>query len=105
MSLDENKYLTLEQEFEKYKFYHKYGIIEAALMVFADEGIYDSYLLRDKYDDITVTGDDKACEIVHRLADKHFDHADDKELDELYNYCYEMYAPLLNETDNFSEEV
>ena len=103
--IEDNKYLTLEQEFEKYKFFHKYGIVQATLLLFAEEGIYDSYLLRGKYDDIEVTGDDKATEIVHRLADKYFNFNDTKELDELYNYCYDMYAPYLGEADNFSSEV
>ena len=97
--------MTLEREFKRYEFLHKYDVIQSALILFADEGIYDHYLFKNKYDDIEGTADEKARTICHKLADLHFDNNDDVELNEMYNYCWDRLSKILPENTNFKIEL
>ena len=92
----------LEQEFAELAFCHKIMVSWEAMKTFADEGIFDHYLIKDKYD---LTGDPlvDSENICHELFNKYRETNDSKELDELYNYCWDKLCPLLEENENFME--
>ena len=79
---------TLEEEFKDRKFFHKYCVVQTALIVYADEGIYQSPLFKGKYDHITGSNEEKARTITHKFADQYFDYDDTTELDSYYDYCW-----------------
>lgn len=92
----------MEQEFTELAFCHKIMVSWEALKEFADEGIFEHYLIKDKYD---LTGDVEVDSehICKTLYDKYRNEKDDRELTELYNYCWDKLCPLLEEDENFME--
>ena len=92
----------MEQEFAELAFCHKIAVSWEALKEFADEGIFDCYLIKNKYD---LTGDpivdsEHICKVLY---DKYRANKEDKELTELYNYCWDKLCPILEENANFME--
>lgn len=92
----------MEQEFAELAFCHKIKVSWEAMKEFADEGIFDCYLIKNKYD---LTGDaevdsENICKI---LFDRYRLTKDTKDLDELYNYCWDKLCPILEENANFME--
>ena len=89
----------LEKEFEKFKFYHKYIAVKATLL--SQKDIFDSYLIKDRY---TLKGSvkKKTETLCNLLMDMH-DRGDDKDLDELYNYCWNVMVEKFDEHINFTE--
>ena len=76
--------LSLEKELSEKIHNHKYIIIVSSLIMFEDEGIYESSLLKEKYSDAEMEerGEDRA----YKVADEIYD---DKPLyDEVYEMCW-----------------
>lgn len=98
--------MTLEEEFKDREFLHKYCVVQTALIVYADEGIYEAPLFKGKYDDIEGNAEEKARTIVHILADKYFDYEDTTELDQYYEYCWSRLegTDYINDLTNISGE-
>jgi hypothetical protein len=76
----------LEKELHKRITTHKYNIIAASLIMFEEEGIYETDLLKGKYGDdkISERGKDRAFKVADELEEK----ADQKTYDEIYEMCW-----------------
>ena len=92
----------MEQEFAELAFCHKIMVSWEALKEFADEGIFDHHLIKGKYN---LTGDVETDSeaICETLFNKYRIEKDDRELTELYNYCWDKLCPILEENANFME--
>ena len=76
----------LEKELQERIAKHKYGIIASSLILFEDEGIYNSPLLHDRYGDINPneSKEDRAIRIANDLEDN----ADQETYDKIYEMCW-----------------
>ncbi len=77
----------LEKELKERIEEHKYTIIASSLILFEEEGIYDSYLLKEKYGDdkMVERGNDRA----YKVADDLEDHADQETYNKVYEMCWQ----------------
>ena len=66
---------------------HKYSIIASSLIMFEDEGIYNSSLLKEHYgnDKMTERGQERA----YKVADDLEDNADQETYDKIYEMCWQ----------------
>ena len=79
---------TLEEEFNDRSFFHKYCVVQTALIVYADDGIYDTPLFKGRFDHVPGDTVQKAQNIAHIFAGIYCDNGDTTQLDELYEYCW-----------------
>ena len=89
----------LEEEFNRFKFYHKYITIQSILKRHADT-IY-AFEPFSKYADVEGNPNEKAEKICDILTDQH-DEGDDSELDKLYWKCWELLSPKIEDSTNFT---
>ena len=90
----------MEEEFNRFKFYHKYVTIQSMLIKH-----YPTIYLFDpfkKYANVEGDCDEKAVKICDILVQQH-DNGDDTEVDKLYWKCWEMISPTLRDNENFTE--
>ena len=89
----------LEQEFERFKFYHKYLVVSSTLT------LSDSDLLKELagYNE----GDKEAFieELMDSLEEKHYEENDDSALDKLYSYCWGKFVAVHKDNANFKNEM
>jgi hypothetical protein len=77
----------LEKELQQRIISHKYSIIASSLIMFEKEGIYNSYLLRDKYGDEKTT--ERGQERAFKVADELDEQADQETYDQIYEMCWQ----------------
>ena len=77
----------LEKEIKERIATHKYSIIASSLIMFENEGIYNSCLLQRKYgnDKMTERGQERA----YKVADDLEDNADQETYNEIYEMCWQ----------------
>lgn len=78
---------NLEKELQQKITNHKYHIIASSLIMFEDEGIYESDLLKDKYGDDKMV--DRGQERAFKVADELEENADQKTYNEIYEMCWQ----------------
>ena len=66
---------------------HKYSIIASSLIMFENEGIYNSYLLQQKYGDKKMS--ERGKERAFKVADDLEDNADQQTYDQIYEMCWQ----------------
>ena len=89
----------LEQEFERYKFYHKLIVVCSTLQVLEEGKVKD--LMGDIQEDREAFID----ELTESLYAKHFDEEDDSELNKLYAYCWDKLVVRIPDNANFKREM
>ena len=89
----------LEQEFERFKFYHKYIVVSSTLQ------LSDSSLLEELvgYNE----GDKEAFveELMDNLEEKHYEENDDSTLDKLYSYCWGKFVDSNKDNANYKRNI
>lgn len=90
----------MEEEFNRFKFYHKYVTIQSTLIQHSDTiYFFDPF---KKYAYIEGTADERAEKICEILTQQH-DAGYDEELDKLYWKCWELISPSIKDDTNFTE--
>lgn len=92
----------LEKEFEKFKFYHKVIMVQGYIKS-CTEDMFEHYLLQ-KYCDLEGTVEEKADQLFDIFEENH-KRKDDRDLDEIYNYCWSKLVDKLPESANFKESI
>ena len=88
------------EEFEKVKFFHKIimiqGYIKSGL-----EDMLEHYIVKKYEDDIQGTTLDEKADSFYEIFEANHNRGDDRDLDELYNYCWSKMVGRLPENANF----
>lgn len=66
---------------------HKYTVIASSLIIFEEEGIYNTDLLKEKYGDEKMS--ERGNERAYKVADDIEDNADKETYDKIYQMCWQ----------------
>ena len=78
---------NLGKELQERIISHKYSIIASSLIMFEGEGIYNSFLLKQKYGDEKMS--ERGKERAFKVADDLEDNADQQTYDQIYEMCWQ----------------
>ena len=92
----------LEKEFEKFKFYHKVIVVQGYIKAKPEE--LENNVLLQKYNDLEGTLQEKMDDLFDIFEASHKKH-DDKDLDEIYNYCWVQIVDKLPESANYKGSI
>ena len=81
------KKMSLEKEFYIYKENHKYFIIQMALKILYDEGIYEEEPLLEKYKDLEMDDFEKADLVTDEFYEE-YENGNTENYDRLYKVCW-----------------
>lgn len=77
----------LEKELQQRIISHKNIVITSSLIMFEGEGIYNTFLLKDKYGDDKTT--ERGQERAFKVADELEEQADQETYDQIYEMCWQ----------------
>ena len=77
----------LEKELQERIAKHKYSIIASSLIMFEDEGIYNSPILRERYGNEEIPNENKEEKAI-RITNDLEDNADQETYDKVYEMCW-----------------
>ena len=89
--MKKKKKMSLEHEFYIYKENHKYFIIQLALKVLYDEGIYEEEPLLEKYKDLEMDNPEKADLVANLVTNdfqEEYENGNTENYDRLYKVCW-----------------
>ena len=76
-----------EEELQERIADHKYTVIASSLIIFEEEGIYNTDLLKEKYGDEKMS--ERGNERAYKVADDIEDNADKETYDKIYQMCWQ----------------